>query len=235
MPDYGGSGPWPVPRAAQRNDLDIVVRGFASSALRAAEAGFDGVEVHAANGYLLDQFITDYTNRREDEYGGDAAGRVRLTAEVVEAIRGATPASFVVGVRLSQTKVNDLDHRWSGVADEVNHRGGRGGRRRLRARRERGSVVVRHRRSGRRAHHHQARPRGHRPAGHRERRHARSRPGGPRDRPGSRRPRVDRDGALANPDLPRRVSRDLPLDAFDPAMIHPDVTLGAAKRLRRAV
>src|SRR5690606_16240367 len=70
MPEYGGHGPWPTPKAMSADDIDAAVRGFVSSAVRAREAGFDGVEVHAANGYLLDQFLTDYTNRREDAYGG---------------------------------------------------------------------------------------------------------------------------------------------------------------------
>ncbi|MEV6282398.1 NADH:flavin oxidoreductase [Kribbella sp. NPDC051770] len=119
MPDYGGSGPWPVPRELTPADLDQVVEGFVTAALNAVAAGFDGVELHGANGYLLDQFLTDYTNRRTDAYGGSVSNRVRLTARITAAVVAAVPASFVVGVRLSQTKVNDLAHRWAGGAADA--------------------------------------------------------------------------------------------------------------------
>lgn len=118
MREYGGSGPWPTPRAAETEDLMTVIDGFVTAARRADQAGFDGVEIHAANGYLLDQFITDYTNQREDEYGGDIAGRIRLVAEIASAIRAAS-SHLVVGVRLSQTKINDFVHRWPGGAADA--------------------------------------------------------------------------------------------------------------------
>ncbi|MFB9690473.1 NADH:flavin oxidoreductase [Amycolatopsis plumensis] len=114
MPEYGGSGPWPVPREMSAQDIEDVVDGFAAAAGNAVAAGFDGVEVHAANGYLLDQFITDYTNKRTDSYGGPMANRIRLTADVTRAIKAVVPREFVVGVRLSQTKVNDFTYRWPG-------------------------------------------------------------------------------------------------------------------------
>jgi 2,4-dienoyl-CoA reductase-like NADH-dependent reductase (Old Yellow Enzyme family) len=119
MPEYGGSGPWPVPAELGVRDLERIVGGFAAAALRAREAGFDGVEIHAANGYLLDQFLTGYTNRRTDVYGGSVANRVRLTAEVTAAVRAVVGSEFLVGVRLSQTKVNDLEYRWRGGAREA--------------------------------------------------------------------------------------------------------------------
>jgi 2,4-dienoyl-CoA reductase-like NADH-dependent reductase (Old Yellow Enzyme family) len=119
MPEYGGSGPWPVPAELGVRDLERIVGGFVAAALRAREAGFDGVEIHAANGYLLDQFLTDYTNRRTDAYGGSVANRVRLTAEVVGAVRAAVGSEFLVGVRLSQTKVNDFEYRWPGGRREA--------------------------------------------------------------------------------------------------------------------
>ncbi|GAB3711474.1 NADH:flavin oxidoreductase [Amycolatopsis oliviviridis] len=118
MPAYGGSGPWGAPRELTTAEIDDVVDGFAAAARRAREAGFDGVEVHAANGYLLDQFLTDYTNRRTDSYGGPVAGRIRLTARVVTAVAEAVP-ELVTGVRLSQTKVNDFTYRWPGGRDDA--------------------------------------------------------------------------------------------------------------------
>ncbi|MGW7276144.1 oxidoreductase [Streptomyces sp. NPDC054864] len=118
MPEYGGSGPWPTPHAMSHDDIEAAVQGFVAAALNAQRAGFDGVEVHAANGYLLDQFLTDYTNLRSDSYGGSVSNRIRLAAQVVERIRTGIPdEDFWVGVRLSQTKVNDFQYRWAGSDD----------------------------------------------------------------------------------------------------------------------
>ncbi|EPD63642.1 NADH:flavin oxidoreductase [Streptomyces sp. HGB0020] len=120
MEAYGGSGQWPVPKAMSLNDIERVVAGFVDSAVAASAAGFTGVEVHSANGYLLDQFLTPYTNTRTDEFGGSVTHRVRLTATVVEAIRAAVPdPGFWVGVRLSQGKVNDHTYRWEHGAEEA--------------------------------------------------------------------------------------------------------------------
>ncbi len=119
MPAYGGSGPFPTPREATDEELSEVVDGFAIAARHAVAAGFDGVEIHGANGYLLDQFITTYTNQRTDEYGGSTAARVRFVAEVVERVVAEVPNGFTVGVRISQTKVNDLVYRWPDGADDV--------------------------------------------------------------------------------------------------------------------
>nr|WP_042196219.1 NADH:flavin oxidoreductase [Kibdelosporangium sp. MJ126-NF4]CEL22476.1 NADH:flavin oxidoreductase/nadh oxidase [Kibdelosporangium sp. MJ126-NF4]CTQ89332.1 NADH:flavin oxidoreductase/nadh oxidase [Kibdelosporangium sp. MJ126-NF4] len=109
MQGYGPTGPWRVPREMSTQDIDDVVDSFVAAAANAVAAGFDGVELHAANGYLLDQFITDYTNQRTDAYGGTMANRVRLTARIVDAIKAT---GTLVGVRLSQTKVNDFTYRW---------------------------------------------------------------------------------------------------------------------------
>jgi 2,4-dienoyl-CoA reductase-like NADH-dependent reductase (Old Yellow Enzyme family) len=119
MGEYGGCGHWPTPRAMAATDVDAVVEGFVAAAAHAQSAGFDGVEVHAANGYLLDQFLTVYTNVRDDEYGGTVANRIRLTARTVMAIRAAVGKRFVVGVRLSQTKINDFTYRWPGGAADA--------------------------------------------------------------------------------------------------------------------
>ncbi|MFE6859079.1 tRNA-dihydrouridine synthase [Nocardia sp. NPDC057668] len=114
MADYGGvGGAWSAPREMTARDIDEVVAGFAAAAANARAAGFDGVEIHGANGYLLDQFLTDYTNLRTDEYGGAVADRIRLTARVLDAVRAAA-GDLAVGVRLSQTKVNDFGYRWPG-------------------------------------------------------------------------------------------------------------------------
>ncbi|GAA4630869.1 NADH:flavin oxidoreductase [Actinoallomurus vinaceus] len=119
MPEYGGSGPWPVPREMTAADIEEAAAGFVAAAGNSLRAGFDGVEVHAANGYLLDQFLTDYTNRRTDGYGGALINRLRLTAEVVAAIRADLGPDAVIGVRLSQGKVNDFTYRWPGGARDA--------------------------------------------------------------------------------------------------------------------
>lgn len=118
LPEYGGGGAWPVPRQMTLGDIADVVRTHAQAAVNARTAGFDGVEIHAANGYLLDQFLTGYTNQRTDDYnGGTLTGRLRLVGEVIRSVRAEVGPEFVVGVRLSQTKVNDFEHRWSGAAE----------------------------------------------------------------------------------------------------------------------
>jgi 2,4-dienoyl-CoA reductase-like NADH-dependent reductase (Old Yellow Enzyme family) len=114
LPGYGGGGPYARPREMTQAEIQEAVAGFAVSAARARTAGFDGVEVHGANGYLLDQFLTRYTNLRADEYGGSTENRVRLLVEVVQAIHDAAGRDFPVGVRVSQVKVNDLGYRWNG-------------------------------------------------------------------------------------------------------------------------
>ncbi|NHN43049.1 NADH:flavin oxidoreductase [Halorubellus sp. JP-L1] len=111
-PAYGGDGPYPEPKEATRDDLDTAREGFVTAATNAADAGFDGVELHAANGYLLNEFLSTKMNRRDDEYGGAPDARVRYPAEVIEAVADATPDDFVVGVRVSQSMVTDYGYEW---------------------------------------------------------------------------------------------------------------------------
>lgn len=75
---YGGDGTFPTPQEMTHEDIETTKQGFVDAAQRAEAAGFDGVEIHGANGYLLDEFLTDYTNDREDEYGGPIEHRVAL-------------------------------------------------------------------------------------------------------------------------------------------------------------
>ncbi|GLB11891.1 hypothetical protein AtubIFM57258_009165 [Aspergillus tubingensis] len=90
----------PTPRAMTRAEIRQTVVDFAAAARNARAAGFDGVEVHGANGYLLDQFLQDTSNRRDDEYGGSVANRSRLLYEVLQATVEAIGADRV-GLRLS--------------------------------------------------------------------------------------------------------------------------------------
>jgi anthraniloyl-CoA monooxygenase len=94
---------WPVPRAMTRADMDRVRDEFVRAARMADEAGFDLLELHMAHGYLLATFISPLTNRREDEYGGSIANRLRYPLEVFEAVRAAWPAGKPISVRISGT------------------------------------------------------------------------------------------------------------------------------------
>jgi 2,4-dienoyl-CoA reductase-like NADH-dependent reductase (Old Yellow Enzyme family) len=111
---YRGEGTYPTPRELTTDELIAIKDAFVSAAVHALEAGFDAVEIHGANGYLLDQFWTAYTNQRTDEYGGSARNRIRLDEEIVKAAIAATQGKIPVGLRLSQSKVNDFEYTWAG-------------------------------------------------------------------------------------------------------------------------
>jgi 2,4-dienoyl-CoA reductase-like NADH-dependent reductase (Old Yellow Enzyme family) len=111
---YGGTGPYPLPVEITPAGIQTLISGFVKAASNALRAGFDGIEIHGANGYILDQFLTDYTNQRTDQYGGSTENRVRLLAEVVAATRKAIGPEVPLGIRISQSKVNDYTHKWAG-------------------------------------------------------------------------------------------------------------------------
>ena len=107
---FTASGPQPfvTPRALETAEIPGVVAEFENGARRARAAGFDGVEIHAANGYLIDQFLRDGTNQRTDRYGGSLANRARFLLEVTEAVAHVWGPGRV-GVRLSpQSPFNDM-------------------------------------------------------------------------------------------------------------------------------
>jgi len=91
------------PRAMTTSDIAATVEAFATAARRSDEAGFDVVEIHAAHGYLLHEFLSPLSNARTDSYGGGFEGRTRLLLEVVDAVRAVWPASKPLFVRLSAT------------------------------------------------------------------------------------------------------------------------------------
>ncbi|MBO9581348.1 MAG: 12-oxophytodienoate reductase [Sphingobium sp.] len=110
----------PNGRAATAAELVDIRNAFVRSALLAQEAGADGVEVHGAHGYLLDQFLWAGTNLRDDGYGGPAiADRVRFPAEIVAAIRAATGPDFVISFRMSQWKELDFTARVAETVDDL--------------------------------------------------------------------------------------------------------------------
>jgi 2,4-dienoyl-CoA reductase-like NADH-dependent reductase (Old Yellow Enzyme family) len=116
---YRGSGPYPTPQAMTSEHIGQLRASFVNAARLALNAGFDGVEIHGANGYLLDAFLTDYLNTRTDDYGGSVANRVRLATEVCRDVVAAVGDDMAVGIRVSQEKVSDTDHRWAGGEDDA--------------------------------------------------------------------------------------------------------------------
>jgi 2,4-dienoyl-CoA reductase-like NADH-dependent reductase (Old Yellow Enzyme family) len=98
-----GYADWPAPRELTADELAGHPRQWADAARRALDAGYEVVEIHAAHGYLLHQFLSPLTNRRTDAYGGDLAGRSRLLLDVVGAVRQVWPEDRPVLVRISAT------------------------------------------------------------------------------------------------------------------------------------
>ncbi len=114
-PGYSPSGMF-IPgkvtgHAMTKADIDAVVAAYAQGARDAQQVGFDAVEVHAAHGYLIDQYFWQGTNQRSDEYGGDMAGRGRFAEEIVQAIRQAVGPDFTIILRWSQWKQQAYDAR----------------------------------------------------------------------------------------------------------------------------
>ncbi|KAM0352341.1 hypothetical protein ACHAPU_002006 [Fusarium lateritium] len=95
-----------TPKEMSLAEIEDVVQRFANTARIAATAGFDGVEIHAAHGYLLSQFLSEKSNKRTDAYGGTPAARAKIIVDVTKAIRAATPPTFCVGL-----KFNSADHQ----------------------------------------------------------------------------------------------------------------------------
>lgn len=117
---------FPTPAALDADGIRRVVRNFADAARRADLAGFDAVEVHAAHGYLLHEFLSPISNRRTDAYGGSLENRTRLAREVFAAVRAAFPAGKPVGIRISAS--DWVDGGWNMeesavLAAELEHMG----------------------------------------------------------------------------------------------------------------
>ena len=126
--DVAWSANNPPPRPMTRADMDEVREQFVAATLMGIEAGFDMVELHAAHGYLLSSFITPLQNKRDDEYGGSLANRLRFPLEVFEAMRAAWPKERPMSVRISATDWAGEDgrHPRRGGADRRGVRAGRG-------------------------------------------------------------------------------------------------------------
>ncbi|MEV7793057.1 NADH:flavin oxidoreductase [Streptomyces sp. NPDC087512] len=109
----------PTGRAMTQRDIDDVVGAFAEAAAAAERIGFDGVEIHGAHGYLIDQFLWAGTNRRTDAYGGGLVARTRFAAEIVAAVRERVSPEFPVIFRYSQWKANAYDARLADTPEEL--------------------------------------------------------------------------------------------------------------------
>jgi 2,4-dienoyl-CoA reductase-like NADH-dependent reductase (Old Yellow Enzyme family) len=115
----GGKGEYSTPKELSLEEIKAIVANFTEAASRAKQAGFDGVELHGASGFLLDEFLTDFTNLRQDEYGGSTEKRVRLITEIIRTIKEKVGQSFVVGVRISLAKAQDFFHKWANGEEDA--------------------------------------------------------------------------------------------------------------------
>ncbi|MBO4254802.1 NADH:flavin oxidoreductase [Streptomyces griseorubiginosus] len=105
--------------AMTQRDIDDVIGAFAEAAAAAERIGFDGVELHGAHGYLIDQFLWAGTNRRGDAYGGDRVARTKFAAEIVAAVRETVSPEFPVIFRYSQWKSDNYDARLAETPEEL--------------------------------------------------------------------------------------------------------------------
>ncbi|RKL38514.1 hypothetical protein BFJ72_g7324 [Fusarium proliferatum] len=96
-----------TPRAMTRHDIDVIIAQFTEAARLAYQAGFQGVEIHAAHGFLLSQFMSPNSNQRDDEFGGSAEKRVELVLRIIQSIRKEVPKSFCVGVKINSADYKD--------------------------------------------------------------------------------------------------------------------------------
>jgi 2,4-dienoyl-CoA reductase-like NADH-dependent reductase (Old Yellow Enzyme family) len=101
--------PYDTPLEMTRFDMDHVINGFVETARGAMEAGFDGLEIHCAHGYLLNQFLSSYSNKRTDAYGGSMENRFRFIHEVIQAVRPEIPMEKLLVVRVSNWGIADMD------------------------------------------------------------------------------------------------------------------------------
>ncbi len=100
-------------------DIDAVIEGFAQSAANAPRAGFDGIELHGAHGYIIDEFFWDGTNQRTDNYGGDLVARTRFAVEIIQECRRRVGPNFPMQIRFSQWKGQDYSARLATTPQEL--------------------------------------------------------------------------------------------------------------------
>jgi 2,4-dienoyl-CoA reductase-like NADH-dependent reductase (Old Yellow Enzyme family) len=101
--------PYMLPDAMTQFDIDHVIKGFVETARGAVEAGFDGIEIHGAHGYLINAFLSSYSNQRMDAYGGSVENRYRFAHEVIEAVRKVVPQERLLVFRISNWGIADME------------------------------------------------------------------------------------------------------------------------------
>ncbi len=101
--------PYPVPDIMTQFDIDHVIVGFVETARGAIEAGFDGIEIHGAHGYLINNFLSSYANKRTDSYGGSVENRFRFAHEVIQAVKKVMPDDRLLTFRISNWGIADME------------------------------------------------------------------------------------------------------------------------------
>jgi N-ethylmaleimide reductase len=101
--------PYPVPEAMSLFDIEHVKSGFVETAKGAMAAGFDGIEIHGAHGYLINQFLSNYSNTRNDLYGGSVENRFRFARDIIQSVRKVVPSNRLLSFRISNWGVADMD------------------------------------------------------------------------------------------------------------------------------
>ena len=101
--------PYPVPDEMSKFDIQHVIQGFVETTKGALEAGFDGIEIHGAHGYLINSFLSSYSNHRTDEYGGSVENRYRFAHEVIQAVAAIMPEDKFLTFRISNWGVADME------------------------------------------------------------------------------------------------------------------------------
>jgi 2,4-dienoyl-CoA reductase-like NADH-dependent reductase (Old Yellow Enzyme family) len=129
-PEIPGYGPSPVahpyvsnaeiPQTLSQKDIDEIIHAFAKAAKDAKDIGFDGVELHGAHGYLIDQFFWDVTNKRTDKYGGKTlASRTQFAVELIAAVRQVVGDNYPISLRISQWKLGDYNTKMAQTPKEL--------------------------------------------------------------------------------------------------------------------
>jgi 2,4-dienoyl-CoA reductase-like NADH-dependent reductase (Old Yellow Enzyme family) len=101
--------PYPAPDEMTQFDIDHVINGFVETAKGAVQAGFDGIEIHGAHGYLINNFLSAYSNQRSDEYGGTVENRFRFSYEVIQAVHNVVPEDRLLTFRISNWGAPDME------------------------------------------------------------------------------------------------------------------------------
>jgi 2,4-dienoyl-CoA reductase-like NADH-dependent reductase (Old Yellow Enzyme family) len=113
--------PYPVPDEMNRFDIEHVINGFVETARGAVAAGFDGIEIHGAHGYLINQFLSSYCNQRTDSYGGTVENRYRFAHEIIQAVRPVVPEDRLLTFRISNWGVADMEVSLYSSKEEYQH------------------------------------------------------------------------------------------------------------------